>query len=371
MKLKSVIMLVAFSAATLASGLSCDDSSSVQPPTPEASEYQKRVNKIHENIYKYFYDSNAKLYYETNVPAANDNPHSYLWPLCGLIQAANEKEALNSSGEYMKPVVEAINQYYSAKGPAPGYNSYVAKEKDSDKYYDDNQWIAIAYMDAYNRNGNAMYLNKADEIYTFMMTGHDAKSGGGIYWRENDYSSKNTCSNGPGILTALQLYKVKKEQKYLDAAIKLYEWVNKYLLSPEGVYYDNIKIPSLEIDMTQFTYNTGTMLQSNVLLYEITKEQKYLTEARRVANAANWRFYQGSRFPDDYWFNAVMLRGFIELYKIDKDKNLLKNFIEAADYVWEKEKDKNSLVGRKSAKGLIDQAAMMEIYARLEQLEIE
>lgn len=368
MKLKSVIMLIAFSAASMASGLSCDDSSSVQPPTPEASAYRKRINKIHENIYKYFYDSEAKLYYETYPRSAGDNAHSYLWPLCGLIQAVNEQEVLNPNGAYMAPVVEAINQYYSTEGPAPGYNSYVVKEWDSDKYYDDNQWIGIAYMDAYNRTGNTVYLNKADEIYTFMMTGYDEKSGGGIYWRENDYSSKNTCSNGPGILVALQLYKAKKEQKYLDAAVKLYEWVNKYLQSLEGIYYDNVKIPSLEIDKAQYTYNTGTMLQSNVLLYEITKEEKYLAEARRLANAANSRFYQGSRFPDDYWFNAVMLRGFIALYNIDKDKDLLKNFISAAEYVWEKERDENNLVGKKTAKGLIDQAAMMEIYARLEQL---
>ncbi|HEX3072108.1 MAG TPA: glycoside hydrolase family 76 protein, partial [Ignavibacteriales bacterium] len=134
------------------------------------------------------------------------------------------------------------------------------------------------------------------------------------------------------------------------------------------VYYDNVKIPSLEIDKAQYTYNTGTMLQSNVLLYEITKKEKYLAEARRLANAANSRFYQASRFPDDYWFNAVMLRGFIALYNIDKDKDLLKNFISAAEYVWEKERDENNLVGKKTAKGLIDQAAMMEVYARLEQL---
>ena len=33
------------------------------------------------------------LYYETNDSIKNEHPHSYLWPLCALIQATNEAEA--------------------------------------------------------------------------------------------------------------------------------------------------------------------------------------------------------------------------------------------------------------------------------------
>jgi rhamnogalacturonyl hydrolase YesR len=366
MKFKSFALALMLLTST-ATGISCDDSGSVQPATqtPEVSEYRQRVKIINENVSKYYYESSTGLYYDTK----DRNQYTYLWGLCGMIQAANEEEALDPSGSYMAPIVKAINEYYSTKAPVPGYNSGLLRLGDSDRYYDDNQWIAIAYMDAYNRTGNTDYLDKADEIYRFMMTGYDSRGGGGIYWKEGDKSSKNTCSNGPGILVALQLYKVKKEQSYLDNALKIYNWTNTYLLSPEGVYYDNVKIPSMDVDFTQYTYNTGTMLQSNVLLYEITKDEKYLTEARRVAKAAIARFYQGDSFPDNYWFNAVMLRGFAELYKVDKDKSILTSFVKAADYVWDHERDKNNLLGSK--KEILEQAGMLEIYARLEQLGLK
>ena len=42
----------------------------------------------------------------------------------------------------------------------------------------------------------------------------------------------------------------------------LYNWVNKNLKAPDGLFFDNIKIPSKEIDKRNFTYNLGTMLQS-------------------------------------------------------------------------------------------------------------
>lgn len=330
-------------------------------------DYKSRVEAISKNIEKVFYKSKTGLYLETN--GKNEKPNSYLWPLCALLQAANEAEELGPEKQYMKPILAAIQQYYNTDSPAPGYQAYVSKEGKDSRFYDDNQWIAIASADAYNRTHDKTYLKIAEDIYTFMMTGYDSKAGGGIYWKEDEKNTKNTCSNGPGILVALQLYKITKDKKYLTTANELYDWTNKHLRSPAGIFWDAIKIPDLKIDSTTYTYNTGTMLQSNVLLYEITSEKKYLEEAHFIANAAKNHFYKNGKLPDNYWFNVVLLRGYEELYKIDKNKEKLGFFIEDAERIWEKERDENGLFGRKKNKTLIDQAAMMEMYARLGRLK--
>ena len=327
--------------------------------------YKDRVNIIYKNINQQFYNPSNGLYYETNDIKPNEKPHSFLWPLCAMIQAANDAEAIAPSESYMEPVLKAIAQYYNTNQPAPGYQAYVTAEEKSDRYIDDNQWVAIACMDAYNRTKNQRYLDISKEIYRFMMTGFDQQAGGGLYWREGDNTTKNTCSNGPGILVALQLYKVTNEKKYLDTALILYNWTNKYLLAPEGVYYDAVKIPSMKIDSARYTYNTGTMLQSNVLLYKATKDKKYLLEAQRIAKAAEKFFYKNNRLPGNYWFNAVLLRGYLELYNVDQNKQQLQFFIDDANRIWKDEKDEKDLLGRNKRKSLIDQAAMMEIYARL------
>ncbi len=328
------------------------------------NDYRQHIRAIENNINKYFYDEKTGLYIETTDSSKNEHPHSYLWPLCALVQATNEVDAMVTNNT-MQPVVKAIDQYYSPRPPAAGYQAYVAKEKRDTRFYDDNQWVAIAYLDAYNRLHQPLYLDKAKEIERFMMTGFDTLSGGGLYWEEDHKTSKNTCSNGPGILILLQLYNITKQKPYLDTALLLYRWVNQHLQSPEGLYYDNIKIPSLEIGKAIFTYNTGTMLQTNVLLYKITQKQTYLDEAERIAKAAKEQFYKNGKLPDNYWFNAVLLRGFIELYKVNKNKNELQFFIDDAERIWKEERGNNNLLGKKKAKSLIDQAAMMEIYARL------
>lgn len=351
-------------------------------------DYSGRIQKLYSAIETRLADKGTGLYRETTDSAHNEHPHSYMWPLCAYIQAANEMEAAEAGrpgvanemeaaggtnerkvGEggktYMQPVEAAIAQYYSGLPPAPGYQAYVTKEKQDTRYYDDNQWIAIADLDAYNRTHLRKYLDQGELIYRFMMTGLDTVSGGGFYWREGDKSSKNTCSNGPGILIALQLYKITQKKEYLNTALAVYGWTNKWLESPEGLYYDNLRIPSLQISKATYTYNTGTMLQANVLLYGITKDEKYLTEAKRIAAAGKQHFFRNGRLPGNYWFNAVFLRGYEALYQVDHNRDWIEFFVEDAEAVWNTRDAATDMVGIKPAKSLIDQAAMIEIYARL------
>ena len=328
--------------------------------------YKTRVEVLHKNIEHYFKANKTGLYYETADSVQKDNPHSWLWPLCALLQGTNEMEAFVTGSNVMEPVVKAIDQYYSPINP-PAFQDYVTSERKSSRFYDDNQWIAITYLDAYRRKPNPKYLKDSKMIYDYMITGMDTVAGGGLYWKEGELDSKNTCSNGPAILVALQLYKITKEKRYLKTAMSVYNWTNKNLQAPDGLFYDAIKIPSLKIDKRLYTYNAGSMLQANSLLYTITKNKKYLIEAQRIAKAAKAHFFKNNRLPLDYWFNAVMLRGYQELYNIDKNKGWIDFFIVDANSIW-LERDEHDFLKKGKHKSLIDQAGMLEIYARLGQI---
>jgi len=336
-------------------------------PVAAQQDYKGRIDIVYKNIYQYFYDSSKNLFIEKTILKKDEKPYSYLWPICALIQAANEVEVLQPGKEYMKPVIQVIGKYYnSTKPPHPGYESYLMEAGGDGRFFDDNQWIGIAYLDAYHRTKKTPYLDLAKDIYEFTLTGYDAIAGGGLYWKEFDSTTKNTCSNGPEVLMALQLYKATSEKKYLDTAILIYDWVNKNLQSPEGLYYDNIMLPSLKIDQRIYTYNTGTMLQSDVLLYQITGKEKYLASARKIAASTLNYFFKDGLFPDNYWFNAVLLRGYVELYKVDKERKYLAAFKTYANKVWNTQRDTKNLVGTRKIKSLIDQAAYLEIIARLQ-----
>ena len=335
------------------------------------SENKVRSEIIYTNIHKYFYDSTAHLFKETNDPKANEKTFSYLWPLCALIQCAEEMEVIDPAVKKVEPVMNSILQYYDKAAPAPGYASYVTRLGGGDRFYDDNQWIGIALMDAYQKKPEVNYLAWSKEIYQFMMTGYDTMSGGGLYWKEKDLTTKNTCSNGPGIVLALQLYQSTGIKSYLDTALQLYQWVNKYLRAANGVYWDNVKTTKgNKIDAAIYSYNTGIMIQANTKLYSITKEQKYFIEAKQLAEGSYRHFFKEGVFKSSYWFNAVLLRGYEELYALDKNPVYIKAMQQYADNVWKQERDSNNLLGKKRVKHLLDQAGMLEIYLRLTKLNI-
>jgi uncharacterized protein YyaL (SSP411 family) len=199
-----------------------------------------------------------------------------------------------------------------------------------------------------------------------MMTGFDTISGGGLYWKEHDLTSKNTCSNGPGVVLALDLYQLTKDVHFLDTALMLFRWVNDHLKDPSGLYWDNIDMASKRVDMRIYTYNTGTMLESYVKLFQITREKKYLKEARRIAKRSIAYFLANGNLPDNQWFNAVWLRGLEALYQVDPKEEFLRRFQQAAKKLWI-ERSVRNLVGKEEI--LLDQAGYLEILLRLERIK--
>jgi hypothetical protein len=47
------------------------------------------------------------------------------------------------------------------------------ENRGGDRFYDDNQWIGISFMDVYNRTGKSQFLQTAKSIYQFILCGYD------------------------------------------------------------------------------------------------------------------------------------------------------------------------------------------------------
>lgn len=334
----------------------------------QPTNYQQRMAVLRNNIERHLYDPTTGYYKEFDRRDSNDHKkYSYLWPLCGLIQAAVESDAVGVTKNYTQEVLGRLRPYHDTAPPAPGYNAYLLPLGREDRFYDDNQWIGIACIDAYSSTGDAAYLRTAAALYRFMMTGFDTTGGGGLYWKEGDPTTKNTCSNGPGAVLALKLYQATKSQAYLDTALLLYNWVNNTLQAPEGVYYDHLILPQRTVDKRLYTYNAGTLLESSVLLYEITGDRRYLNKARNIAAAAYKTFYVNNRWPHHYWFNVVLLRGYEALLRHDANPVFMNAFVQEGEAIWQHDRNAQNLVGTEQKKNLLDQAAVLELYARLKR----
>jgi predicted alpha-1,6-mannanase (GH76 family) len=64
----------------------------------------------------------------------------------------------------------------------------------------------------------------------------------------------------------------------------MYDWTNRYMLAPSGMYWDKINNKG-EIDRTHFSYNQGAMIGAGVVLSRLTGETAHLRRAETTADA--------------------------------------------------------------------------------------
>lgn len=324
---------------------------------------------------------------QANIP----NQHSYLWPYSGTFSAVNALLESTQNLEYEKmldaKVLPGLEEYYDAKRAPHAYASYINTAPASDRFYDDNVWLGIDFTDTYMMTKKSEYLDKAKMIWQFIVSGTDDKLDGGIYWCEQKKESKNTCSNAPGSVFALKLFKATQDSAYFKQGKQLYEWTKTHLQdSTDYLYFDNIGLDG-KIGMAKFAYNSGQMMQSAALLYQLTQDPAYLKEAQNIARECHNYFFvdftptTGEPFKllkkGDIWFTAVMLRGFIELYPLDKNKTYLDAFNKNLDYAWKNARDEKGLFNtdmsgksKDEKKWLLTQAAMVEMYGRLAAVKL-
>lgn len=391
--MRSVVLLVlcvlAWHSVCFANAGTVDGVSSEMQKSNVTEKMAIRAEQTYQAVQMSFFVSEYNLFREHDTLLPEDKAFAELWPYSGVISAVNALNKLPDGERYrddLVRVLDGLEQYFDGQASIPGYDSYVREFGGGQKYYDDNEWLGLDFIEAYRTLGDPAYLEKAKVTFDFAISGWSEDLNGGIYWREGDQSSKNTCSNGPAAVLALKLYQETAEEEYLDWAIRILAWL-KRLQAPSGVYWDNIAANGM-IDFRTYTYNAGTVIHANALLYQITGEQAYLDEARAVADASMahfWREIPGAdwrSYPATPWFNAVLLKGYLALYEADPqhDGRYIQSFSGNLDYAWEHARGPRGFFnpdwagkpsvargsnGKEGHYWLLDQAAMVELYALL------
>lgn len=292
-------------------------------------------------------------------------------------------------------MLNSINKFFTYDEGIWAYAVYPASG--NQRFYDDNVWIGLDMIDLYNITNNAGHLDKAVKVWQYLQKGTDNSAGGGIYWREiPPTSSKHTCSTAPGAVLAAKLYLTTGEDKYLQNAITLYEWLKNTLQDPSDyLYWDNVKEENgqIIIEKNKYTYNSGQPMQAAVLLYKITGDTKYLTDAQNIASSAYNRWfnsYYSSYLKESIrmisghvWFNAIMLRGYIELYKAELElgenanRTYITSYEKALTHAWLSPARRSTnllnedFTGQQSQNSwdILHQGAATEMMARLASLE--
>ena len=245
--------------------------------SPNAERAQQTLDALYKNYAapntcllreNYPSDQNNKAtYLASEEQAKRHNEYSYLWPYSGTFSAVNALLESTGNKKYKKllenKVLPGLEEYFDTRREPFAYSSYISNQPLSDRFYDDNVWLGIDFTDSYRMTKKQAYLEKAELIWEFILSGKDEVLGGGIYWCEQKKESKNTCSNAPGAVFALKLFQATQDSTYLKQGKELYEWTKKNLEDPtDHLYFDNIAL-NKKIGRAKFAYNSGQMMQAD------------------------------------------------------------------------------------------------------------
>lgn len=356
----------------------CANLQEVPALEPQTSKQNlERATAAYGALQEYFLEDNG-LYLE-EYPNTNDNPYSYVWPFSQAMTATIDMTALPRVGRQYRAELgsdlEALELYWNDTTTPPGYDSYVRPPlgQGGDKFYDDNEWLALEFLRLYTRDGDDAYLERAKEIFELVVYGWDDDPShpcpGGVFWTQAPWSQdRNTISNAPGAQIGLHLFEITKDDEYLDWAKRMVAWTDGCMLAPNGLYWDNIKLDG-SIDKTQWSYNQGMMIGAKVLLYRATGDSGYLRQAQDVARAA-LKYYGGAGryYTQPARFNAIFFKNLLLLNEEAANPSYRKAMQNYADEVWRNVREpRTNLFKFEVYKPvtLLEQAAMAQIYATL------
>ncbi len=172
-------------------------------------------------------------------------------------------------------------------------------------YNDDIMWLVIALTRATLLTGDPKYgeLAKANYDRTFARA-WDEVLGGGLYWRVEN-QSKNSCVNCPGAIAACLLGKLYGDESYFEKAAAIIKWQNEVLTNTEtGQVYDCVNIEG-KFNHWASTYNQGTYIGANCLLYTHTGKEEYKQNAETAASYTLNEMYQGGVMNNEEWGNDL------------------------------------------------------------------
>lgn len=172
------------------------------------------------------------------------------------------------------------NTLSAAQKTAPGFIN---------RFYDDEGWWALAWIDEYDVTHDQQYLTIAESIFTDMAGGWSDTCSGGIWWSK-DRKYKNAIANELFLSVAAELaVRAKSAQnrtQYLFWAHREWQWFSRSgMINADHLINDGLDANCANNHQTVWTYNQGVIIGGLTELYKADHDSALLSEAQVIATA--------------------------------------------------------------------------------------
>lgn len=293
------------------------------------------------------------------------NPGTGLYNTTGWWNSANAITAITDFmrlSESKKYVAVLKNTYKHAQITVPKEQRTDPKKEMTgfpgflNKYYDDEGWWALAWIDAYDLTRDKRYLTMARSIFDDMAASWDNTCGGGIWWSK-DRAYKNAIANELFFSVAAHLatrVPTADRESYSNWATKEWSWfrgtgmINADSLVNDGLTIDKSTGVCRNNQKTVWTYNQGVLIGALAEWSKSPAGSASLDDAKRIAEASLTHLTDNNGIlhdpcepkcsADGIQFKGIFMRNLRDLNAIAPAPRYSKAFVVNADSIWTKDR---------------------------------
>jgi glycosyl hydrolase family 76 len=270
------------------------------------------------------------------------NGRAFVWPASTQFRVFNTLAQIQPAG-----FVPTLRTFADELQTAYWDDGYRSGAGGGDRFYDDNAHLVVALVEAYRLTNDIVYLNRAKDTQAFVLQGEDSVAGGGIYFQQFDFSSKDAISTLQGARGAAMLYRATGEPTYLNDATRLLTWARTHIQRADGMFSERWNILSNMPEGFDLVNSAGIGISTNLELYDATGSAAYLAEAQRMANRTLTRYFDSStgRINDEGYWAFELVDALDNLYQHDHNATWLNKINGALVWLHNNKRDPNAHYG--------------------------
>ncbi|MGA8354886.1 MAG: glycoside hydrolase family 76 protein [Solirubrobacteraceae bacterium] len=235
-------------------------------------------------------------------------PMLTIWGEVPMFEAADALQRADPSKAHaalLERLAEGSERYWDpyVGGYVPYYEDHY---RGVEAYFDDNGWLGLAFLGAYEDTGSRCYLRDAQRALRFIAAkGWDAAGGGGMWWNTSHPYHSGPALASDSLLAAL-LYRADHERWQLDDAESWVDWANAYDADDERHLY--LEVPNRPESVVD--YVQAPLIYAQYLLCEDGMGQDLCLLAGRLAATMAEQDIDGFGYEYNYGpeYDAVYLQ---------------------------------------------------------------
>lgn len=152
---------------------------------------------------------------------------------------------------------------------------------------DDSEWWGLAWIQAYDLTGDQKYLDMAETIGEFVHGYWDTGTCGGGVWWDHERTYKNAVTNGLWVRLTAELHqRIPGDTVWLERSQEGWDWITSSgMINADGLVNDGLTDDCENNGGTVWSYNQGVFLGGGLELYRATGDPSVLATVRDLADA--------------------------------------------------------------------------------------